>query len=107
MVRVIADVRWHQELSAMRRAVSLAVEAAITLAVVAFFVIEGFSGNIALTIALVLVGITSLAMFLGALATGRGSFSTSGEPLDHPNLRTATSFPANKAGAGGDADDDE
>lgn len=57
--------------SAMLRTISLVAEAAITLAVVAYFAIEGFSGNVALTVVLTIVGITSLAMLLGVLLEGR------------------------------------
>ena len=49
----------------------MAVEAAIIIAVAAYFVVEGLSGNIALSVVLGLLGVTSVAMFLGALFEGR------------------------------------
>jgi hypothetical protein len=57
--------------STLRRTISLVVEATITLAVVAYFAIEGFSGNVALTVVLTIVGITSFVMLLGILLEGR------------------------------------
>jgi hypothetical protein len=57
--------------SALRRTISLVVEATITLAAVAYFAIEGFSGNVALTVVLTIVGITSFVMLLGILLEGR------------------------------------
>jgi len=55
----------------VRRTISLVIEAAITLAVVAYFAIEGFSGNVALTIGLAIVGLTSLILMLGVLLESR------------------------------------
>jgi hypothetical protein len=51
----------------MRRTASLVIEGAITLGVAAYFAVEGFSGNTALTVALAVVGLVSLALFVGAL----------------------------------------
>ena len=54
----------------MRRTISLTIEAAITIAVTAYFVVEGFSGNAALTVVLLIFGVTSFAMFFVALFEG-------------------------------------
>jgi hypothetical protein len=55
----------------MRRAASLAIEAAIVFAVAGCFAVEGFSGNTALTVALAVLGLASLALFVGVLLQGR------------------------------------
>ena len=55
----------------MRRTVSLVVEGAIAFGVAAYFVVEGFSGNTAVTVALAVVGVASLALFIGVLLQPR------------------------------------
>jgi hypothetical protein len=72
MVRVIANVRWHHTRSAMRRTASLVIEGAIVLGVAVYFAVEGFSGNSALTVGLAVVGLASLALFIGVLLEPRG-----------------------------------
>ena len=56
----------------MRRTISLVVEAAIVVGVVAYFVVEGISGNVVLTVALAIVGLTSLGLFVGVLMEQKG-----------------------------------
>jgi len=55
----------------MRKTISLTIEAAIIIAVGAYFVVEGFSGNTALTVVLLIFGLTSFAMFFATLFEGR------------------------------------
>jgi hypothetical protein len=55
----------------MRRGASLTIEGVIVLAVSGYFAVEGFSGNIALTVTLAVVGLVSLALFVGVLLQGR------------------------------------
>jgi hypothetical protein len=56
----------------MRRTASLVIEGAIVLGVATYFAVEGFAGNTALTVGLAVIGLTSLALFLGALLTPGG-----------------------------------
>jgi len=56
----------------MRRTAALVIEGAIVLGVGAYFAAEGFSGNTALTIGLAVVGLASLALFIGVLLEPRG-----------------------------------
>jgi hypothetical protein len=51
----------------MRRTASLVIEGAIVLGIGAYFAVEGFSGKTALTVALAVVGLTSLALFIGVV----------------------------------------
>jgi len=56
----------------MRRTASLVIEGAIVLGVAVYFAVEGFSGNTALTVGLAVVGLASLALFIGVLLEPRG-----------------------------------
>jgi hypothetical protein len=56
----------------MTRTTSLVVEGAIVLGVAVYFAVERFSGNTALTVGLAVVGLTSLALFIGVLLQPRG-----------------------------------
>jgi len=55
----------------MRRAASLVIEGAIVLGVAVYFALEGFSGNTALTVGLTVIGLASLALFIGVLLEPR------------------------------------
>ena len=55
----------------MRKTISMTIEAGIVIAVAAYFVVEGFSGNTALTVVLLLLGTTSLVMFFAVLLEAR------------------------------------
>ena len=55
----------------MLKTAALVIEAAILLGVIAYFAIEGFSGNLAVTFILALVAATSIAMLGVALLERR------------------------------------
>ena len=55
----------------MLKTAALVIEAAILVGVIAYFAIEGFSGNLAVTVILALVAATSIAMLGGALLERR------------------------------------
>jgi hypothetical protein len=55
----------------MLRTAALVIEAAILVGVIAYFAIEGFSGNLAVTVILALVAATAIAMLGNALLERR------------------------------------
>ena len=59
----------------MLKTTALVIEAAIVVGVVAYFAIEGFSGNLAVTVILALVATTSIALLGGALAKALAQMS--------------------------------
>jgi len=55
----------------MLKTAALVIEAAVLIGVVAYFAIEGFTSNLAVTAILVLVAATSVAMLRSALLERR------------------------------------
>ena len=55
----------------MFRTAALLVEAAIVVGVVAYFAIEGFSGNVAVTVVLSVLALASVAILIGTLIERR------------------------------------
>jgi len=55
----------------MLKTVALLIEAAIVVAVAAYFAIEGFSGNVAVTVLLSVLALTSLVILVSTVIERR------------------------------------